>query len=315
MIKLHLGGVPALHVSGLAVGLLLVGCAVGGGESSNERPPPADIVVVEDMNSLVLPLDQYIFVRAGETDPILRAQWVLVAKCVQRYGLQWTPPSPRASPENISANYFGLYSKDDARRLGYHREPLPDAESNPGQQSGSAEGPVRPATAPDAEQSDVFKIVKFGRGPKSFAGLEIPEGGCFGEARRQIAEGLPAVADEQFALQLKNEAASDAERDSRVQDAFRSWSSCMKKAGYDYSTPINVLNDPRWSGPTPTPLEISTAIADVSCKMETGLLNIWVAVARAYEQRYVDKNAVALNDLKTGVEAQIKRAIEIVNRG
>lgn len=314
MIKLHFRALPALHVSVLAVGLMLAGCAVVGNESSKEQPPPADIVVVDDINSLVLPLDEYIFVRAGQTDPILRAQWILVAKCVQRYGLQWTAPSPQNSPENFSADYFLLYSKDDAQRLGYHREPLPDAESNSGQQVSSAEGSAKPATAPDAE-SDVLKIVLFGRGPKSFAGLEIPEGGCFGEARRQIAEGLPPVDNEQFGLELKSDAYSDAERDSRVQEAFRNWSSCMKKAGYDYSNPHDSNNDPRWSGPTPSPLEKSTALADVACKRETGLIDIWVAVTRAYEQRYVDKHAAALAELKTAMEAHIKRAIEIVNRG
>lgn len=261
----------------------------------NDQPPPADVVPVGDVGSLVLPLDQYIFGRPGETDSILRAQWILVAKCVQRFGLEWTPPVPLNAPENISAFYFGLYSEEHARRLGYHSEPRTYPE--PAQLSGE------------------FKIVKFGRGPKRFAGVEVPEGGCYGEARRYLAQGLPVVENEQFGLQLKNEAASDAERDARVQDAFRSWSSCMEKAGYDYSTPHDANNDPRWSGQTPSPLEISTAIADVDCKKRTGLLNTWVAVSRAYEQRYVDKHAAALSELRTAMKALEKRAIEIINRG
>lgn len=270
-------------------------CWRGPGRPMSEQPPPADVVPVDDVRSLVLPLDQYIFVRLGETDPVLRAEWILVAKCVQRFGLEWTPPVPRNSPENISAPYFYLHSEESARKFGYHSDWEPPPEPTP--------------------LSDEFKIVAFGRGPKRFAGVEVPAGGCWGEARRYLAEGLPVVENEQFGLQLKNEAAGDAERDARVQDGFRSWSSCMEKAGYDYSTPRDANNDPRWSGQTPSPLEIATAIADVDCKKKTGLLNTWVAVFRAYEQRYIDKHAAALAELTTAMKALEKRAIEIINRG
>lgn len=263
----------------------------------DEQPPPADVVPVDDVGSLVLPLDQYIFARPGETDLILRAEWILVAKCVQRFGLEWTPPVPLNSPENISAKYFSLYSEEDARRIGYHSDWEPPPEPTPG------------------DELPKLQIVKFGRGPKRFAGLEVPKGGCYGEARRYLAQGLPVVENEQFGLQLKNDASSDAERDPRVQEAFRRWSSCMEKAGYHYSTPWDAWNDPRWRGEIASPLEIATAIADMEGKKATGLLDIWVAVTRAYEQRYVDRHAAALAELTTAMKALEKRAIEIINRG
>ena len=82
----------------------------------------------------------------------------------------------------------------------------------------------------------------------------------------------------------------------------------MEQAGYHYATPRDANNDSRWSGPTASPLEIATAIADVRCKRTTGLLDIWVAVTRAYEQRYVDRHAAALAELTTAMEALERRA-------
>ena len=247
-----------------------------------------------DVDALVLPLDQYIFSRPGATDLVLRAQWVLVARCVQRFGLEWTPPSPSNSPENISAKYFPLYSAERARRLGYHSDYSPPPEPTP--------------------LSGELQIARFGRGPKRLAGVEVPEGGCYDEARRYLAWGTPVFENEQFGLQLKNAAARDTERDARVQDAFARWSAGMEEAGYHYATPWDAWNDPRWSGPRASPLEIATAVADVQCKRTTGLLDTWVAVTRAYEQRYVDRHAAALAELTTAMEALERRAIEVIDR-
>ncbi|MGN6175974.1 MAG: hypothetical protein ACTHPS_23950 [Streptosporangiaceae bacterium] len=52
-----------------------------------------------------------------------------------------------------------------------------------------------------------------------------------------------------------------------------------------------------WRTP-PNKAEIATAVADVTCKTQTDLLNTWLAVEAAYQQALIGRNLATLSRLQ-----------------
>lgn len=86
----------------------------------------------------------------------------------------------------------------------------------------------------------------------------------------------------------------------------------MHDKGFDYSTPANAIGDPRFqSAATVSALEISTAKADVTCKMHVNLVGVWSAVETAYQVRLINQNRAALDAIRTARDQQMKAAARL----
>src|SRR5680860_650811 len=155
--------------------------------------------------------------------------------------------------------------------------------------------PPRSTQSRSSAASDVYKR----------QGMEIPEGGCFGQARRTVAEGGPAF-DPSLAEQLGGQAWFQSEEDSRVKAAYQSWSECMRGKGFDYRTSRDANNDARWSGPEVIDAEIAVAVADVQCKKETNLVGIRMAVETAYQRMLIMDHAEELQQLMEGQQRELR---------
>jgi hypothetical protein len=86
----------------------------------------------------------------------------------------------------------------------------------------------------------------------------------------------------------------------------RAWSRCMARRFYHYGTPQQVERR-RWRSP-PNKAEIATAVADVTCKTETNLLNTWLAVEAAYQQALIGQNLATLAQLQANFAPLVRRA-------
>jgi len=75
-----------------------------------------------------------------------------------------------------------------------------------------------------------------------------------------------------------------------VTAAMKKWSRCLAAAGYSYQTPKAANDDPRFAGPTASPEEKKTALADVRCKQQTHLVDIMAAVETRVEGQQIDAN-------------------------
>jgi hypothetical protein len=62
-----------------------------------------------------------------------------------------------------------------------------------------------------------------------------------------------------------------------------------------------------WRSP-PNKAEIATAVADVTCKTQTNLLNTWLAVEAAYQQALIGRDLAALSQLQTSFAPMLRRA-------
>ena len=86
--------------------------------------------------------------------------------------------------------------------------------------------------------------------------------------------------------------------------ATRQWSACMAAAGYRYAGPLDPPKDARFQDAR-TPLEISTAEADVACKQRTNLVGVWFAEESARQRSLIEANRPALELARTAFRAEL----------
>ncbi len=214
------------------------------------------------------PLDQFIL----KADTVVKLGYLyenMASKCYASKApgssFKWVgsvEESTQIDIENfvIRSTLWGFFDPSAARRLGYHYPaPGPSLE-------GVKYGPISEAQVTECIRSldEAFP------GGRSWEGL-IGTGGLPG--------GGPASRIE----------------DSRYLAAAAKWSACMKIRGFAAQQPLQLLSDPRWNTPAPTPEEIATATADVDCKIETNLVGVAVAVLKAYDNEYIAKHLTELN--------------------
>jgi hypothetical protein len=112
---------------------------------------------------------------------------------------------------------------------------------------------------------------------------------------------------------LFSQAAERAEADSRLADAWDAWSRCMADAGYDYRTPWEANDDPRWwKSERPSEEELTTAKQDLACRTSTGLQTTWLGLLAAYQQQVIEKEGASLAEWAARLERNRAAAKEIV---
>ena len=103
------------------------------------------------------------------------------------------------------------------------------------------------------------------------------------------------------------------QNDPRILAADKAWSSCMARRGFGYGTPQQAAQH-NWPS-APTPAEIATAVADVTCKTQTNLTNTWLTVEAAYQLALIGQNLTALSQLQASFKSLLLRAEALVGAG
>jgi hypothetical protein len=67
------------------------------------------------------------------------------------------------------------------------------------------------------------------------------------------------------------------------------------------------LESRHWRSP-PDKTEIDTAVAGVTCKTQTNLLNTWLAVQAAYQQALIGRNLATLAQLQANFAPTLRHA-------
>jgi hypothetical protein len=261
--------------------------------------------------SLEAPIQAFV-IQAADFYTLQTAEDALSAQCMTRFGFQ--PQVEERNREGMIANQresegrlYGITDEGVARVSGY----MPSE---------------RMMAQPEdkAPPSDSYLFVLLGQDPNNLSpnpdsskspgkvgGIEIPPGGCLGEARVKIWGTADSQVPDQFARQLKNDAYFAAVDDPAVKKAISDWSRCMAKSGYSYGSPLDTEFD-RELGSTPSETEISTAVADVQCKKKTDLVNRWNARNVAHQISLIEKNQLALNELRKNIDLAIAKATDVV---
>ncbi|UOX93117.1 hypothetical protein MUY14_21765 [Amycolatopsis sp. FBCC-B4732] len=281
----------------VAVAALGCGVALSAGDAAEPGPPPIGPVrPVVSGADVVLPFDAYRH-PAAEVNVIERATAALAGKCLARFGYDWTPPSIAAvdTSRPAAGGRYGIVDAAEVARLGYHAAQPPDRVAQ-------AQPPL-----------DVL-VVYTGKGTSEVRGRPVPEGGCVGEARRRLEEGVPAALPGEAFAELDRELYLTAQADPRVQAAMAGWRACMAEAGERYADVWAANDDVRWSGPAPAPAEIAVAKADLACRTRTALPGTWLAVETAYQQRAIADRRGEFDALAQALRARLANARRALER-
>ncbi|MFF0477175.1 hypothetical protein [Streptomyces sp. NPDC004284] len=303
----NLGAVTASSVIAVS---LLASCSGGGGDGADGGPPALGDVPRINRSADIpgLPMDAYTLTK-DQFITFMAAQRIAARTCMARFGFDYKAldstidpaKAPPLQPEKPS--YFGIIDEDRAARFGYQSPDLPP---------GMNKRPTGGANTTEAEQA-----VYTGKAANQQVGGEtVPEGGCAKESGVAVQTG---AVDGINILATGNERIDAHERalvDDRMKKVHADWSACMKKAGYDYATPKQAVDDEKWHHAGPRrPDEIATAKADVACKRRTNVVGTWWALTEAYERRYVENNAEHLADVKKSMDVILRNSARVIEKG
>ncbi|PYC67367.1 hypothetical protein C7C46_30440, partial [Streptomyces tateyamensis] len=198
-----------------------------------------------------LPLDAYRPTPAQKLT-LDNARIALENSCLRSFGLSVQLPLKASEPDlsHLNAGLFGPTDEQAARAHGYR---LPQSAA------------PAPAASPVNLPQDAQQLLT-GSGPTEVGGKAVPQGGCLGQANRQLAQGgPPAPRDPNYANNLAASLGSTVDADPTVLAVQQKWSTCMKAAGFTFATSIDAMTN-SWPGAAPSSTEIATATADVHCK-------------------------------------------------
>ncbi|MEU5697757.1 hypothetical protein ACFFS2_18725 [Streptomyces aurantiacus] len=257
-----------------------------------EPPVPANPPAV-DPSTLSLPLDAYRSTKA-EQQTIHDGYSRLMVDCMKRYGFDYSPSRSTGYLEQRNTRRYGITDSTHAAQRGYH-----PASSVVEKRRSAAAKPAMSASA---------QSVASGKGQSKRNGRTVPVGGCNGEARRTLLQGLRQAPRLDLVDELALQSYDRSLRHSKVVAAISAWSACMAKSGYNYRTPSDANNDRVFNTDEPTAQETATAVADVACKKQTNLVGIWSTVDIAYQKRLIEQNAQALDLVKRALTTEVKNA-------
>ncbi|MFB4311535.1 hypothetical protein [Actinomadura sp. GTD37] len=271
--------------------LVLAGCAA----PPHRDEPPARIVHIADVAALVLPLDAYRPTPAQRRS-VQRAEKTLVMACLRRFGLAADIADPAPPPFAQNARRYGLADEVRAKKLGYS---TPEISKRP----------------PRPELPQQVRQVAWGDGPATVRGRRVPAEGCVGEADRRLNAGVQPGGT--LADRLAFASLEASEQDTRVRAAFARWSTCMKRAGHSYATPMDANRDRRFRDARKhdaDQLETETAVADVRCKHQSRLIDVWAGAEAAYQERAIARHRPELDRERKALDARLRNATKALIR-
>lgn len=271
--------------------MALAGCGRGTTPDDVEPPPTRSVITDVRHQDHRLPLQAYdpapeqIMIEHAASEKLNSA-------CARRFGVEYTAHfgSDANQMQEVFARRYGVDDLQQARSHGYRVVEKVHSGGN----SASAEGHW------DPDPAEILVMTGVVRDARSWErshltdrqGRPVPRGGCFADTERRLDAGLVSI-DVAYVSLLQERSYELAERDDRVQAAWRSWSHCMSAEGYDYRSPWEP-NDHAW-GPKATRAEKRTATDDVRCRQRTRMLDTWKAVERGYQIQLINQHHAALN--------------------
>jgi len=246
------------------------------GVQSPEVPKPVVLTLPADLETIEYPLDAYR--NEAERSGLIEWAWNKAAqRCLARFGSEVPVGMPQPEAPRSAESRYGMVNAEKATAHGYTGAPL------------DRQPPMTLSERIPAQAVAIFDGTVTGQ----HNGEPVPQGGCRGEAARQI---IPA-ANPYFVQELEKTAGQRAAKDERLLGYVQKWSECMALAGFRYhfpSEPYQAWIGRAQPGKAPAPEQITTAIADVKCKVDTDFLRNWIAIEIAYQHQIIEESSAAL---------------------
>ncbi|WP_242440683.1 hypothetical protein [Streptomyces sp. CB02923] len=290
----------------LAAALVLgaaTGCSSAGQEGgAASQPAPARSFDAADPATWTLPIEAYL-PSEGQDRQAAKAKELLIADCMKDLGLDWSPAPdlPDMGPKTLTDWRYGIHDAALAKKRGYKPDAAEQAAYDKAMEAGALdEDAGNGGTAEAALRGSRTEI----------NGKAVPKGGCAGRAASRL--GSDGTEFSEAAQRIGNDAFVRSKQDPKVVAVFREWSSCMKDSGYSYKEPLDASDDPRFSAPDVSGLEISTALADLACRKRHAVARTWFDAESALQQQAIEKNAENLDRIKKSRDAMVKKASSLL---
>jgi hypothetical protein len=297
--------IPVLSLS------LLVGCAFGessgpgpatpsAAPSTAPEPHPETPSPAKNAYTFRLPIAAYSYSDA-DYEVIRSAERVLARDCMKEYGLTYRPAKAPAATTAPDRRY-GLSDSGSAARYGYRPPP-------------------EPAEPEEKLTKDQIKVLygkrSLGDGAQSDAKLEyrgraVPAEGCLGRAILDFRKPYEYEAGSATASRIATASYEKSRTDPKVVAAFEEWSSCMQRKGFDYASPMDAFGTPGFREGKISEKEKETAVADVSCKESTGLLETWFNREAAIQKEMIEQDSKPLQKLAEMHRRKVNAARKII---
>ena len=284
---------------------IFIGGTGGGGSRPKITMPP--IPPVSSSLTIPMPLEAYQAISTQQQEALADASALLIQRCMAARGFEDTssasPPfSSVVTLAQVETAGAGLTSIAQARTFGFVR-PKNTGSSPSGPQIIGIVGAVDFGQSLKAGRAYAEALFGFGPGTGTGPGGHL---GCMQQASKEVYGPIVGEPVPDPVPQIAAQAASFTQTDPRIHAVDRAWSRCMARHFYHYGTPQQVEHR-QWRTP-PNKAEIATAVADVTCKTQTNLLNTWLAVEAAYQQALIGQNLATLSQLQANFAPLLRRA-------
>lgn len=266
----------------LAIALCIAGCAAPLSQNTSgnaEMFPPTP-----EVERLQLPFDAYSFSLA-DLYTISNAQDLLIKECMQARGHDWEIVTRPTEVKDLrNRRRYGVLEIRIAQQFGYHAPP----------------GLLTPL---DVEQQYDKRESGLSESQKEIA---FGTDGCGYEATTRLQ---PAASPDPSLLdQLSRESLEESQAEPTVAAAIVSWRECVRRMGFDYQNPFAAISDPQWwtdDSVGPSPQETAVAVADVSCKQQTGLIDLWHAAEVRIQERLIAQYPDYFHQLSVAMKEEL----------
>jgi hypothetical protein len=306
-------------------GLIVVGA--GGGRAAfvsisglpggNGGRPAITVPPVPPASStrpIPMPLDSYEQVAGNEQEVLVEASNLLTQRCMESRGFSYTgtaqPSIELSSLQATEDSPVRITSLSQAQTYGYG---TPNGGAGGGLGFfGTVSAQDFGAALRDKRLAWVMALFGFSPGPAGQQArghhegcIQLVTSELYGPDRGSTnPDPVPGIAFQ--ALQW-------TQNDPRILAVDKAWSACMARRGYSYRTP-QAAAEHHWPS-VPSPVEIATAVADVTCKTQVNLTNTWLTVEAAYQLALIAQNLTALSHLQSSFRALQQRAEQLVEAG
>jgi hypothetical protein len=289
------GGAPVIFIGG------------GGGGGSRPKITVPPIPPVSSSLTISMPLDAYQAISTQQQEALADASALLIQRCMAARGFDDTssanPPfSTVITLEQVETAGAGLTSITQARVFGFVH-PKNTGSQPAGPQIIGIVNAVGFGQSLKAGRAYAEALFGFGPGIGTGPGGHL---GCLQQASKEVYGPIAGEPVPDPVTPIAERAVTFTQSDPRIHAVERAWSKCMARHFYHYSTPQQVEGR-QWRSP-PNKAEIATAVADVTCKAQTNLLNTWLAVEAAYQQALIGQNLAALSQLQANFAPLLRRA-------
>lgn len=251
-----------------------------------------------------------------------RAETTLTQKCMAQFGYDFKPEMDfekyAESFVESDARLYGITDPAVAKVYGYL--PAPGTAGIPNANAALA-GPNFNLVLTGAKDGEAPTAEVLSKSPGTSGGVQIPAGGCLGDARLKVTGNVSGNAPDSAALgqDLRVQSYQAAMQDAKVTAAKEAWATCMAKDGY---TGIDPLGPEEFSGlgedGTFNPAsesEVKQALVDIECKCTTDWVKTVNAVHVDYALRAINENQHALEESKNFYDNALNNANDVIALG